>query len=159
MAEPDNTRKSTDRGVGRFGVSGFGMSSGGARRAFVSGRTAVLLTIAVIAVILLALPLREYLSQRAEINSAASKAIEQRERVDELQRQVDLWQDEDYVRGQARERLHFLLPGEVGYKVIDPNAVENKLAEQPVEADGPRGPWYDRLWNSVDAADRVDSTN
>lgn len=124
-----------------------------------SGRTAILLTIAVIAVILLALPLREYLSQRAEISSAGAKAAEQHQRVDELQRQVNLWQDEDYIRGQARERLHFLLPGEVGYKVIDPNATENKLAQQPVQSDGPRGPWYDRLWKSVDAADRAGSTN
>jgi len=125
----------------------------------VSGRTAVLLTIAVIAVILLALPLREYLSQRAEISAAGSKAAEQHQRVDELQRQVDLWQNDDYVRGQARERLHFLLPGEVGYKVIDPNATENRLAQQPVQSEGPRGPWYDRLWSSVDAADRAGSTN
>jgi len=124
----------------------------------VSGRTAILLTIAVIAVILLALPLREYLSQRAEISSAGAKAAQQYQRVDELQVRVNLWQDEDYVRGQARERLHFLLPGEVGYKVINPNATENKLAEQPVQSQGPRGPWYDRLWSSVNAADRAESS-
>jgi hypothetical protein len=110
-------------------------------------------------VILLALPLREYLSQRGEISSAGAKASEQHRQVEDLQRQVDLWQEEEYIRGQARERLHFLLPGEVGYKVIDPNATANKLAERPVQSEGPRGPWYDRLWKSVDAADRAGSTN
>jgi len=152
-------RQPSDDSAGRSWASPAADSAAGARRSFVSGRAAVLLTIAVIAVILLALPLREYLSQRAEISSAGAKAAQQHERVDELQRQVDLWQDEDYVRGQARERLHFLLPGEVGYKVIDPNSSANKLAEQPVQSEGPRGPWYDRLWNSVDAADRAGSAN
>ncbi|MFA7267689.1 MAG: hypothetical protein WC054_15365, partial [Candidatus Nanopelagicales bacterium] len=67
------------------------------------------------------------------------------------------WQDEDFVRGQARERLHFLLPGEVGYKIIDPGTTENKLAERAPQTDGPSGPWYDRLWNSMRAAERSDS--
>jgi cell division protein FtsB len=153
-----DSRTPSDNSAGRSWASPSGESTAGARRSFVSGRSAILLTIAVIAVILLALPLREYLSQRAEISSAGAKAAEQHQRVDELQRQVDLWQDEDYIRGQARERLHFLLPGEVGYKVINPDAAENKLAQQPVASDGPRGPWYDRLWSSVDAADRAGST-
>jgi len=154
-----DSRTPSDNSAGRSWASPSRESPVGARRSFVSGRAAILLTIAVVAVILLALPLREYLSQRGEISSAGAKASEQHQQVDELQRQVDLWQDEGYIRGQARERLHFLLPGEVGYKVIDPDETANKLDEQPVQSQGPRGPWYDRLWNSVDAADRARSTN
>lgn len=131
--------------------------SDGARRSFVSGRTAVLLGIAVIAVILLALPLREYLAQRSEINSASQKMSEQQTKVNDLQHQVDQWQNEEYVRGQARERLHFMLPGEVGYKIIDPGNTENKLAERAPRTDGPSGPWYDRLWLSIRAAERSNS--
>lgn len=129
----------------------------GARRSFVSGRTAILIGIGVIAVILLALPLREYLAQRSEINSASQKMSDQQAKVDSLQQQVDQWQKEDYVRGQARERLHFMLPGEIGYKVIDPGSTENKLAEHAPQTDGPSGPWYDRLWRSIRAAERTDS--
>ncbi len=152
-------REPADDSAGGSWMSPSADSTAGARRSFVSGRAAILLTIAVVAVILLALPLREYLSQRSEISSAGAKAAQQQQRVDELQRQVDLWENDDYVRGQARERLHFLLPGEVGYKVIDPNDSENKLEQQLVEADAPKGPWYDRLWNSVDAADRAGTGN
>jgi len=129
----------------------------GARRSFVSGRTAILIGIGVIAVILLALPLREYLAQRSEINSASQKMSDQQAKVDSLQQQVDQRQKEDYVRGQARERLHFMLPGEIGYKVIDPGSTENKLAEHAPQTDGPSGPWYDRLWRSIRAAERTDS--
>ena len=141
---------STDSGSGA-------VDADGARRSFVSSRTAILLGIAVVAVILLALPLREYLSQRGEINSASQKMAEQQAKVDSLQKQVDDWQDEDFIRGQARERLHFLLPGEVGYKIIDPGTTENKLAERAPQTDGPSGPWYDRLWNSMRAAEKSDS--
>ncbi|MGB3676581.1 MAG: septum formation initiator family protein [Candidatus Nanopelagicales bacterium] len=141
---------STDSGSGA-------VDADGARRSFVSSRTAILLGIAVVAVILLALPLREYLAQRGEINSASQKMAEQQAKVDSLQKQVDDWQDEDFIRGQARERLHFLLPGEVGYKIIDPGTTENKLAERAPQTDGPSGPWYDRLWNSMRAAEKSDS--
>lgn len=129
-------------------------SSHGASRYFVSGRTAIVLLVAVIAVVSLALPLREYLRQRSEINSAAEQQAEQQAEVDDLQRQVNQWQDEDFVRGQARERLHFLYPGEVGYKVLDPNHNDNVLAQHAPEATAPTGPWYDRLWKSVTTADR-----
>lgn len=141
---------STDSGSGA-------LEADGARRSFVSSRTAILLGIAVIAVILLALPLREYLAQRGEINSASQKMAEQQAKVDGLQKQVDDWQSEEFVRGQARERLHFMLPGEVGYKIIDPGASENKLAERAPQTDGPSGPWYDRLWNSMRAAQASDN--
>lgn len=141
---------SADSGSGAF-------EADGARRSFVSSRTAILLGIAVIAVILLALPLREYLAQRGEINSASQKMAEQQAKVDGLQKQVDDWQSEEFVRGQARERLHFMLPGEVGYKIIDSGASENKLAERAPQSEGPSGPWYDRLWNSMRAAEQSDS--
>lgn len=129
-------------------------SPSGASRYFVSARTAIVLLIAVIAVILLALPLREYLRQRSEINSAAAKQAEQQARVDELQHQVNQWQDEEFIRSQARGRMGYLFPGEVGYKVIDPSRKQNALAEKAPEAGPPTGPWYDRLWKSVDRADR-----
>lgn len=124
------------------------------RRTFVSGRTAIVLSLAVIAVILLALPMREYLRARTEISNAAREQAEQQARVDELQHKVDQWNDPDFVRQQARERLNFLLPGEVGYEVIDPKAPDDKLAEKPAAVEPPTGPWYDRLWRSVRAADR-----
>ncbi len=129
----------------------------GARRSFVSSRTAILLGIAVVAVILLALPLREFLAQRGEINSASQKMAEQQAQVDGLQGQVDDWQKEEFVRGQARERLNFMLPGEVGYKIIDSGTSENKLAEKAPRSEGPSGPWYDRLWGSMRAAEKSNS--
>ena len=59
----------------------------------------------------------------------------------------------DYVRAQARERLGFVLPCEVGYVVVDENGATEPVTTTegiPVTADGP---WYSRLWASLEAAD------
>ncbi|MEI8081972.1 MAG: septum formation initiator family protein [Actinomycetes bacterium] len=129
----------------------------GARRSLVSRRGTILVGIFVIAVILLALPAREYLRQRAEINSADEVTAAQQAKVDALQAKVDLWNNEDYVRGQARERLHFLLPGEVAYVVVKPGE-ENGIALQPTAGQPhpelPAGVWYSKLWSSVKQADQ-----
>ena len=125
----------------------------GARKSFVSGRTAIVLSLLVVAVILLALPMREYLRQHSEISGAAATAQEQQRRVDELQRRLDKWQNDDYVRAQARARLHFLLPGEVGYVVMGSDQGSG-LAPSNVPRNGEqKGPWYSKLWSSVEAAD------
>jgi cell division protein FtsB len=127
---------------------------GGARRSFVSSRTAALIGIGVIAVILLALPMREYLRQRSEINSAGDARAEQQAKVDDLQRQVDQWKDPEYVRNQARLRAGMSLPGEVKYRVVRPGGNENPFQAQVPREAPLQGPWYFKLWNSVRAADR-----
>ncbi len=129
----------------------------GARRSFVSGRNAVLILLAVTAVLMLALPAREYLRQRGEIHAAAITAQEEERKVDSLQKQLGQWQNPDYVREQARRRLHYVLPGEVGYVVLGANDappdINNSQPDKPVE----QAPWYAQLWNSVQTADHDDS--
>lgn len=124
------------------------------RRAYVSGRRAIVLGLAVLAVIMLALPMREYLRARSEIGSAAENQAAQQARVDDMQQRLDQWEDPEFVKQQARERLNYLFPTEVGYEVIDPGVSENRLAEQLAPVEPPTGPWYDRLWRSVKAVDR-----
>jgi len=67
------------------------------------------------------------------------------------------WNDPDYVRAQARERLHFVLPGETGLTVT------TGLPPQARPASGAQGagvqvpaaagrPWFGGLWESVRVA-------
>lgn len=145
-------------GMIRSGASGriaVRAPSGGARRSFVTRHTAIMIGILVVGVVMLALPLREYLRQRSEINSADQATAEQRARVDALQAKVDQWANDDYVRAQARERLHYLLPGEVSYVVVRPGE-ENGIPSVPNTGAGssdlPAGSWYSKLWSSVQRA-------
>ena len=129
-------------------------------------RVVVLLFLGVVCALVLAPPLRLYLQQQQDI-SALRGEIEQRTTdVEGLQTEVDLWEDDAYVAARARERLNFVMPGEVGYVVPDP---EPSAGEGVVDVDeptpgaadvdsllrpdaAPQGTWYDRLWSSVEAA-------
>ena len=81
-------------------------------------RAAILASAVCAVVLLLAYPLREYAAQRAEINSLREQSAAASRQVAELTEQQRRWQDPAYVRAQARERLHYVMPGETPYVVI-----------------------------------------
>ena len=79
-----------------------------------------------------AFPLRAWLTQRTELAAAEVERADLQNQVDELTAAVRLWDDPAYVRAQARERLNFVLPGEVGLVVLGTEAT----SAEPVVADG-----------------------
>lgn len=104
-----------------------------------------------------ALPLREFLTQRGQIAAARAQQAQQQARVAALQRQLHQLQDPAYVKGQARSRLHFVLPGETAYVVLTPSVAPvpaGRAAVTGATATGPEAPWYSQVWGSVKAADR-----
>jgi hypothetical protein len=72
--------------------------------------------------------------------------------VDDLTVEADRLKDPAFVTSLIRERLHYLLPGEVGYVVLDP-------AEAPapanVAASKPKQPWYSSMWSSIQKVDQA----
>jgi hypothetical protein len=92
---------------------------------------------------------------------AATKAeiAERQSRIAVLQDELANWQDEEYVKTQARQRLGWVVPGEIGYKVVDANgkplgggaeiSVETTESVKP-----PEDAWWAKLWGSVAAADQ-----
>ena len=103
-----------------------------------------------------ALPLREYLSQRGQIQRARDELAAKQVRVAELEKQKRLLQDPAYVKQLARTRLHYVLPGETAYVVLapSPSPVPGASGRAGVAASGPEAPWYSQVWGSVRAADR-----
>jgi hypothetical protein len=52
-------------------------------------------------------------------------SIEQaKQAVDDMQAERDRWQDPVYIRSQARDRLYYVLPGEVSYLVMDTEGLD-----------------------------------
>jgi cell division protein FtsB len=89
------------------------------RRGITLTRRAAILASAVCAVVLLlAYPLREYASQRSEINSLREQSAAATQQVAALTEQQRRWQDSAYIRAQARQRLHYVMPGETAYVVV-----------------------------------------
>ena len=120
-------------------------------RPALTGRAAILILVVAALVVTLAIPLRAWMSQRAEIAALEADVAQSRERVAGLEKELQDWQDPAFVIAQARSRLHFVFPGEVGYVVLgeDDRPITPEVEQQSDEA-----PWYARLWDSTLQADR-----
>ncbi len=77
-------------------------------------------------------------------------------RTEELEREIARWDDPDFVRTQARDRLGYVMPGQQPYIVVDPEAVIGEEAQQAYEEEmgiaAPIGPWYLEVWDSIEVA-------
>ncbi|EGX59370.1 septum formation initiator [Streptomyces zinciresistens K42] len=123
-----------------------------ARRSRLTGRAALLALVVCSLVVAMAYPIRQYVSQRAEIADLRRQKQEAAQRVEELRDLKARWQDDAYAQQQIRQRLHYVLPGETGYVVIDPDAAKQSRTDRGAAA----RPWYANLWDGVDKADAAD---
>jgi cell division protein FtsB len=107
-------------------------------------------------VLTLAYPAQRYLAQQSEIARMEQEQAAQRERIAALEERKQKWDDPAYVRAQARERLQYVLPGEVAYSITDGKSADRTPAPEVTRAARARtdGPWYGKLWSGVRAADR-----
>jgi len=62
---------------------------------------------------------QSYLNQRREIVEIEQSIQTAKDAVVDMQAERDRWQDPVYIRSQARDRLYYVLPGEVSYLVMD----------------------------------------
>ncbi len=102
--------------------------------------------------------LRIYFAQAHEIAATQAEIAQRQQRIDDLQTEMTRWQDPDYVRTQARERLGWVMPGETGYRVVGPDGKPlgggaEITAQNKTEAPAPVA-WWSKLWGSVEAADK-----
>ncbi|HSK28151.1 MAG TPA: septum formation initiator family protein, partial [Jiangellales bacterium] len=143
--------------------------TGGAvgRRPSVTGRAAVLALVLAVLAVSYAYPLRAWWDQHARVAELEAEQETLAEGVTELENELQRWDDPAYVRAQARERLGFVPPGEVGFVVVGaedevPDEVlvgasgtGDDATGQAVTAVGTEGPWWSRLSASLAAADAV----
>ena len=104
----------------------------------------------------LAYPLRQYLAQRGDLSSYRAQVALQERQVAALRAQHRRWQDQAYVAAQARERLHYVLPGETAYVVLGSKKVTTPDGiVEPHAAAVRRSPWFTDLWHTVETAGRT----
>lgn len=89
-------------------------------------------------------------------NETIAQLEEARARQSDVQRQLDLWADPEYIASQARERLGYVKPGETQYSVVDPGPEYQDTAQ--VAASAPRGPARPWMYNFVVLTALADST-
>ena len=125
-------------------------------RARFTPRAGVLVLVLLVLVISYASSLRAWLQQRAEIEAARADIARMRASVAELEQEKRRWEDPAYVQQQARERFGWVLPGEVGYRVIGEDGTTLGAPAAPaIPADEPPSEWYDEVWGSIQEAGAV----
>jgi cell division protein FtsB len=117
-------------------------------------RLATLALVLALLAVSYAYPVRAFFQQRGLVADAQAERAALLAAEDDLQAQQRRWEDPAYVRAQARERLGFTMPGEVGLIVV---GTEEVVAPEP-----PTGPvvptlasssqWWQRLWAGVELA-------
>lgn len=98
--------------------------------------------------------LHAWWEQRSEIQSTKAEIAMRKQTIAELEDQKVRWNDPAYVKQQAKERFGWVLPGEVGYRVLGTDGkvqgADVPTLDAPTQAKKPQ--WYDKLWGSVAAA-------
>ena len=98
-------------------------------------------------------PLQKYFAQRAQINALSAQVDASRKAVEEARKELELWNDPNYIKSQARTRLHFVLPGERQYILSNNVDLEGKNNTNDVASNLPSGvPWYSRLIATITEA-------
>lgn len=154
--------RSTGRTSGAGRPSRSRPAAGRSRRRITGARLPVIrpvtvfAAVAIVLAVLLAPYLRPWLAQRAAISGQHQEVTDLRREVRALQEEKQRWQDPEYVRAQARERLNFVMPGDTGYVLLTP--VRKPAPRDPrqqaasVAGSVPGSAWYDAFWQSVQIA-------
>jgi cell division protein FtsB len=127
-------------------------------RSSLTTRAIALAVVLLILMISYASSLRIFFTQRRDIAATRAEIGARQQAIEELQAELSRWDDVEYVKTQARERLGWVIPGEIGYRVVGPDGkplgggAEISSVSQPAEK--PTDAWWSRLWGSLEAADR-----
>jgi cell division protein FtsB len=118
-----------------------------------NNRALAFIVIIFILTLAIAPPVKHYFTQRAQINSLESQLSADNVALQKAREELLRWQDPEYIKSQARERLHFVLPGERQYIVVDGSTTptqDNTTEIASALTDGQ--PWYARLIASISEA-------
>ena len=115
-----------------------------------SNRMLALSAIFFILALTIAPPVKHYFTQRAQISALKAQLSADNSALQKAREELLLWQDPEYIKSQARERLHFVLPGERQYIVTNGQTNNSQNGSTKIAsslADGQ--PWYARLIASI----------
>lgn len=104
-------------------------------------------------IVLIGSPLQKYFAQRAQINALKIQVAANESALIEARKELELWNDPNYIKSQARTRLHFVLPGERQYILANDVNLEGTDNSNEVASNIPTGvPWYNRLIATITEA-------
>jgi cell division protein FtsB len=125
-----------------------------------TGRAAILVLVLAVLAVSYASSMRAYLEQKAHLAALRASIAESSENIAELSREKRRWRDEAYIEAQAKQRLGWVMPGEISFQVIDENGEplghEDSLVDpESLEAESEPA-WWETAWRSIEAAGSPD---
>ena len=128
------------------------------RRPRFTGRAAILVLVVAVLMVSYASSLRAYFEQRDHLASLHADIAASEAEIASLEREKARWDDPSFVRSQARLRFGWVLPGEIGYQVLDEDGTalesEDTLSDPVPETTDDQPLWWQSAWDSVEAAGR-----
>jgi cell division protein FtsB len=113
-------------------------------------RAAILAALICILTLTIAGPVRTYFAQRAEMNQLKEAEAQLRSQIADLEQQKEKLGDPVFIAAQARERLGFVMPGDIPYQVQLPNPVGPQASPEQTPTHQLSGqPWYTSLWHTI----------
>lgn len=112
----------------------------------------IMMGVLVLAVVVLAPTISAFAEQRQQIAELRAEVSQHESELTALKAERERWSDETFIVTQARERLYYVLPGEVSYLVIDDRGeAERAASEAPVSAEvtEAKGDWLRTLLDSA----------
>jgi len=121
-----------------------------------TSRAAVLVLVLAVLTVSYASSMRAYLQQRREIDSMRAEISTSQASITSLQREKRRWNDATYIKTIAHQRLGWVMPGEIGFQVIDDNGKPlghtDSLSDPTSVATANRPLWWQAAWGSVVSA-------
>jgi hypothetical protein len=100
--------------------------------------------------------MRAFLEQRRHLASLSASISHAQAEVDRLSREKKRWNDPAFVRTVAHQRFGWVLPGEIGFQVLDENGKPlghtDSLSAPDSVGESTRPLWWESAWGSVVAA-------
>ncbi len=124
-------------------------------------RALILFSVLALLAVSFAGSLRVWVVQSEDLALAQAQIEQRTARVAQLEDELSRWSDPAYVKAQARERLGWVMPGEVGYRVI---GADGEVMSGTTEIEGVGAPqtsdlasrWWDKVATSLQQADEPD---
>lgn len=113
-------------------------------------RAAILAAVVCVLTLTIAGPVRTYFAQRTEMKQLKATEQQLRDQIADLEQQKVKLADPVFIAAQARERLGFVMPGDVPYQVqLPPGAVAPETPGGPAATVPSDQPWYTSLWKTI----------
>jgi cell division protein FtsB len=128
------------------------------RQTTFTARAAILVLAVAAVIVAVAVPFKIWLGQRGDIASLTAQTRQTQLKLARLNAQDKQWQQPGYVESQARQRLHYVLPGQKTYIVLGRSSHRSQAAAARHHAALTTGPWYSQFWQSVQTAGKATAT-